>query len=134
MTSALPALFVIRMISFVPFRLFEGLWKYTSLWDLRNIVVSIAVSTAAMAVDENAGVLKWAHASLVFDRELARSHRYGHPLTVLRVVIERWDIHGPTADRGEIVVEKEREVGLEVEYFQNDGFAVLRVGIEKSEK
>jgi hypothetical protein len=44
-------------------------------------------------VDESAGVLKWAHASLVFDRELARAHRYGHPLTVLRVVIERWDIH-----------------------------------------
>jgi hypothetical protein len=44
-------------------------------------------------VDENAGVLKWAHASLVFDRELARAHRYGHPLTVLRVGIERWDIH-----------------------------------------
>lgn len=44
-------------------------------------------------VDEQAGVLKWAHASLVFDRELARAHRYGHPLTVLRVTIERWDIH-----------------------------------------
>ena len=43
-------------------------------------------------VDEQAGVLKWAHASLVFDRELARAHRYGHPLTVLRVTIERWDI------------------------------------------
>jgi diguanylate cyclase (GGDEF)-like protein len=43
-------------------------------------------------VDEAAGVLKWAHASLVFDRELARAHRYGHPLTVLRVTVDRWDI------------------------------------------
>lgn len=43
-------------------------------------------------VDENAGVLKWAHASLVFDRELSRAHRYGHPLTLLRVVVERWQI------------------------------------------
>ena len=43
-------------------------------------------------VDEQAGVLKWAHASLVFDRELARAHRYGHPLTVLRVVVDRWEI------------------------------------------
>src|SRR5262249_30759934 len=41
-------------------------------------------------VDDQAGVLKWAHASLVFDRELARAHRYGHPLTVLRVVVDRW--------------------------------------------
>ena len=42
-------------------------------------------------VDEDAGVLKWAHASLVFDRELARAHRYGHPLTLLRVMVEEWD-------------------------------------------
>ena len=43
-------------------------------------------------VDEEAGVLKWPHASLVFDRELARAHRYGHPLTLLRVAVERWDV------------------------------------------
>jgi diguanylate cyclase (GGDEF)-like protein len=43
-------------------------------------------------VDDDAGVLKWAHASLVFDRELSRAHRYGHPLTLLRVVVERWQI------------------------------------------
>jgi len=42
-------------------------------------------------VHEDAGVLKWAHASLVFDRELARAHRYGHPLTLLRVMVEDWD-------------------------------------------
>jgi GGDEF domain-containing protein len=42
-------------------------------------------------VHEDAGVLKWPHASLVFDRELARAHRYGHPLTLLRVMVEEWD-------------------------------------------
>ena len=42
-------------------------------------------------VHEEAGVLKWPHASLVFDRELARAHRYGHPLTLLRVMVEDWD-------------------------------------------
>jgi hypothetical protein len=42
-------------------------------------------------VHEEAGVLKWPHASLVFDRELARAHRYGHPLTLLRVVVAQWD-------------------------------------------
>jgi diguanylate cyclase (GGDEF)-like protein len=42
-------------------------------------------------VHEEAGVLKWAHASLVFDRELARAHRYGHPLTLLRVMVDDWD-------------------------------------------
>jgi FlaA1/EpsC-like NDP-sugar epimerase len=41
----MPWLIAIRLITFWPFRLFEGLWKYTSLWDLRNIVVAVTVST-----------------------------------------------------------------------------------------
>lgn len=60
-------------------------------------------------VDEEAGVLKWAHASLVFDRELSRAHRYGHPLTLLRVVVERWQIV-----RNELGPEKSAEVLAEV--------------------
>lgn len=42
----LPWLVAIRLMTFWPFRLFEGLWKYTSLWDLRNIVFAVIVSTA----------------------------------------------------------------------------------------
>jgi diguanylate cyclase (GGDEF)-like protein len=42
-------------------------------------------------VDSVAGVLKWTHASLVFDRELARAHRYEQPLSLLRVVIDQWE-------------------------------------------
>jgi FlaA1/EpsC-like NDP-sugar epimerase len=41
----LPWLVVVRLLSFIPFRLFEGLWKYTSLWELRNILLGVAVST-----------------------------------------------------------------------------------------
>ena len=43
----LPWLIAIRLFLFIPFRLFEGLWKYTSLWDLRNILLGVTVSTAA---------------------------------------------------------------------------------------
>ena len=43
----LPWLLVVRLLLFIPFRLFEGLWKYTSLWDLRNIVLAVTASTAA---------------------------------------------------------------------------------------
>lgn len=60
-------------------------------------------------VDDDAGVLKWAHASLVFDRELSRAHRYGHPLTLLRVVIDRWQIV-----RNELGLEASAEVLGEV--------------------
>ena len=42
-------------------------------------------------VDAVAGVLKWTHASLVFDRELARAHRHEQPLSLLRVVIDQWE-------------------------------------------
>jgi len=45
----LPWLVGIRMLLLWPFRLFEGLWKYTSLWDLRNIVVAVTVSTLLFA-------------------------------------------------------------------------------------
>lgn len=41
----LPWLVAVRMLLLSSFRLFEGLWKYTSLWDLRNIVVAVTVST-----------------------------------------------------------------------------------------
>ncbi len=47
-----------------------------------------------------------------------------------KTIIERWDIHVPTADRGVITVDTARSVELEVEYFQNDGFAVLSVSVE----
>lgn len=42
-------------------------------------------------IDQESGVLKWPHASLVFDRELARAHRYGYPLCLLRVTIDHWE-------------------------------------------
>jgi FlaA1/EpsC-like NDP-sugar epimerase len=44
--ASLPYLVAIRATSFWVFRLYEGLWRYVSLWDLKNIVLSIATSSA----------------------------------------------------------------------------------------
>jgi FlaA1/EpsC-like NDP-sugar epimerase len=41
----LPWLVAVRGLTFIAFRLYEGLWCYTSLWDLRNIAAGILTST-----------------------------------------------------------------------------------------
>ncbi len=43
-------LLLVRAGTFVPLRLYEGLWRYTSLWDLRNIVLGVTVSSGVFAL------------------------------------------------------------------------------------
>jgi FlaA1/EpsC-like NDP-sugar epimerase len=44
--SLLPLLIAVRLAVFLPLRLHQGVWRYASLWDLRNIVVAVGVSSA----------------------------------------------------------------------------------------
>ncbi len=48
-------------------------------------------------------------------------------------IIERWNIHGPTEDAAVFTIDEKREVGFVVEYFENDGYATLRVDIEPAD-
>ena len=44
--QTLPWLVAIRALTFIPFRLYQGLWKYTSLYDLQALFAGIATSSA----------------------------------------------------------------------------------------
>ena len=39
-------LVAVRLLTFIPFRLYEGMWRYTSVRDLLNIVAAVAISTS----------------------------------------------------------------------------------------
>ena len=43
--QTLPWLVAVQATTFLPFRLYEGLWRYTSIWDLRNIVLGVVTSS-----------------------------------------------------------------------------------------
>lgn len=49
-----PWLIAIRGLVFIPFRLYEGLWRYASIWDLRNIVAAVATGSVAGFI-----VIRW---------------------------------------------------------------------------
>lgn len=50
-----------------------------------------------------------------------------------KVIIERWNIHGPTPDNAILELPEPREVALKVEHFEHDGWAALSLTIEPAD-
>ena len=66
LVAMLPLLLTIRAFTFYPFRLYDGIWRYTGLWDLRNLALSIAVSSLAFAGVVRFGLGTRAYPSSIF--------------------------------------------------------------------
>ncbi len=64
-TVMLPWLLAIRGVSFVPFRVYEGLWRYTSTGDLRNLIGGVAMSSAVFYV-----VVRWRFGATGYPRSV----------------------------------------------------------------
>jgi FlaA1/EpsC-like NDP-sugar epimerase len=61
----LPWLIAVRGLGFLAFRLYEGLWYYTSLWDLRNIIAGVLTSTVVFY-----GITHWGFAAVEYPRSI----------------------------------------------------------------
>jgi FlaA1/EpsC-like NDP-sugar epimerase len=113
----LPWLVVVRLLSFIPFKLFEGLWKYTSLWDLRNILLGVASSTivfypiAVLSADD----VRYPHSIYIIDAILLVCLMTGVRLTrriygeVVRPQGGRRVLIYGAGDAGELIVRDMRQ-------------------------
>jgi FlaA1/EpsC-like NDP-sugar epimerase len=61
----LPWLVALRGLTFTAFRLYEGLWRYTSLWDLRNISSGVLTSTIIFYV-----LVHWGFGTVEYPRSI----------------------------------------------------------------
>lgn len=61
----LPWLLAIRALVFARFRLHGGLWRYTGIWDLKNILVAVGVSTVCFYA-----LVRWVFGVVAYPRSV----------------------------------------------------------------
>jgi FlaA1/EpsC-like NDP-sugar epimerase len=64
MLQTLPWLVVIRVLTFMHFRLYEGLWRYTGIWDLKNIIFGVTASAVGFLI------IAWAAGLAIYPRSV----------------------------------------------------------------
>lgn len=117
-------LVLIRAVVFVPFRLYEGLWRYTGIWDLRNIILGVVSSSVLFYFTVRLGLqLEVYPRSIFFVDTLILICLMGgvrlawrlRPRTNTGKHTKRVLIYG-AGDTGEIIVRDIRNNGNEYEY------------------
>ena len=117
-------LVLIRGFIFIPFRLYEGLWRYTGIWDLRNIIVAVMLSTVVFW-----GVVYWSFSATEYPRSIfiidsllliffmggIRLARRLYQGIMTAPPIKRLLVYG-AGDTGEIIVRDIRNNGHEYDY------------------
>lgn len=70
--GTLPWLAACRALLFAPFGLYEGLWRYTGIWDLRNIVAGVTTSSvvAYLITHHGLGLTRYPRSVIVMDTVL----------------------------------------------------------------
>ncbi len=123
-SQTLPWLILVRGIIFAPFRLYEGLWRYTGMWDLRNIILGVSSSSVLFYVLVHAVLQRQGYPRSVFfiDSMLLICSMGGIRLVwrlpgALKTIKhkKRLLIYG-AGDTGEIIVRDIRNNGSEYDY------------------
>ena len=118
--DGLPWLVAIRMLTFIPFRLYEGLWRYTGIWDLRNIVGAVTLSSLAFYgwARWGLGLVEYPATALVVDSLLLIFFTGGVRLLrrvhngVSRLIPEKRVLVYGAGDAGETIVRDMRNNGF----------------------
>ena len=65
----IPWLVLIRGVIFIPLRLYQGLWRYTGIWDLRNVIYGVLSSTVVfyVLVHWGLGIVKYPLSVFIID-------------------------------------------------------------------